>query len=826
MKPLLLLIFITISLSVPSKAQHQNNYWCFGSSAGLNFNTTPPSPITSSIFTFEGCATISDPGGKLLFYTDGRKIWDRKHMVMPNGTGLMGGFSSTQSALIVPLPNSVSKYYIFTTQDYATDGGLSYSVVDMNLNGGFGDLIIGNKNILVIDQTSEKVTSVLHANGIDVWIITHTLSSNEFLAYLLTSSGLSATPVISIIGAIYPSDGFPGPIKPSHHGQKIAASCTNAGIAELFDFNSSNGVISNSINLNDFFNEYNEVYGIEFSPNDSLLYISTSNTTTNNIFQIDFFSGQVIILNSSLLVFGALQKGPDQKIYLSRSGNSLDVIHKPDQKGFECNYEESGINLKINTSAFYGLPAYNVYSFFTPFSEILGSDTTLCEGSTIDLHINISKDCDPISILWNDGSSDLVKTFDQPGIYWVEVESKCGHIVDTIHIDYMSCEPLVYYDLEACLSNMQDGTNMDYSELIPAYPTILPCADISATNVFRAPPQANKHSCTPGVNESTAMCISSHPSCTYAPGHQASLVSEIEITPQQDSNVLVTGFTFYEKAPPTFSWINGGTGPNNYPTKFGIRILKNGNEIYRNEEILTTQSWSLKSFDFRNDSSFRINEPTLFRIELLPYCPVGNGADVSAWDIDEITLSGGCIPHQNLNSTITGFVYTEEGEAIPRVEMQLAENPSFTNKFTSHTDVSGAYLFEQLDGYNTYFLKGYKNDDVLNGVSAIDLILIQKHLLGISPFTSLHQYIAADVNHSGTVNALDLVALQKLLLGISTEFPGNTSWRFGYLPQDMSGDKIGNFKEIYNNEYFDPDAPFINFVGIKVGDLNGDVKLD
>ncbi len=93
-------------------------------------------------------------------------------MVMPNGTGLMGGFSSTQSALIVPLPNSVSKYYIFTTQDYATDGGLSYSVVDMNLNGGFGDLIIGNKNILVIDQTSEKVTSVLHANGIDVWIIT------------------------------------------------------------------------------------------------------------------------------------------------------------------------------------------------------------------------------------------------------------------------------------------------------------------------------------------------------------------------------------------------------------------------------------------------------------------------------------------------------------------------------------------------------------------------------------------------------------------------------------------------------------------------------
>lgn len=826
MKTVLLLIFLSIFLPNHLKGQHQNNYWCFGSKAGLNFNTIPPTAIESSIFTFEGCATISDPGGQLLFYSDGRKVWDRKNIVMPNGTGLMGGYSSTQSALIVPLPNSFSKYYIFTTQEYSTDGGLSYSVVDMNLNGGFGDIIIDTKNTLVINQTSEKVTSVLHSNGIDVWIITHTLNSNEFLAYLLTSSGLSATPVISIIGAVYPSDGFQGPIKPSHNGQKIAASCTNTVIGELFDFNSSTGVISNSINLNDFFNEDHHVYGIEFSPNDSLLYISTGDTAINNIFQIDFISGQVIILNSSLLVFGALQKGPDQKIYLSRSGNSLDVIHKPDQIGLECNFEESGIGLKINTSAFYGLPAYNVYSFFTPFSEILGSDTALCVGSTIDLHINLSKDCDPISLLWNDGSTDLVKTFDQPGIYWVEVESKCGHIVDTIHIDYMSCEPIVYYDLEACVSNMQDGTNMDYSELIPAYPNVLTCAEINATNVFRSPPQENKHSCTPGVNESTAMCISSYTSCTYAPGHQASLVTEIEITPQQDSMVIVTGFNFYEKAPPTFSWINGGTGPNNYPTKFGLRILKNGNEIYRNDEILTTQSWSLKSFDFRNDSSFRIDEPTLFRIELLPYCPVGNGADVSAWDIDEITLSGGCLPRQNLNSTITGFVHTEAGEAIPSVEMQLAENPSFTNKVIAPTDASGAYFFEQLDGGNTYFLKGYKNDDVLNGVSAIDLILIQKHLLGISPFTSLHQYIAADVNHSGTVNALDLVTLQKLLLGKYNTFPGNTSWRFGYLPQEMSSQNIEAFRETYNIEYLDSGTPFINFVGIKIGDLNGDVKLD
>ena len=220
------------------------------------------------------------------------------------------------------------------------------------------------------------------------------------------------------------------------------------------------------------------------------------------------------------------------------------VIHKPDQKSNGCQYEEFGTNLLPGTSSILGLPSYNVYSFFLPQSQILGSDTTLCDGSTIDLQIDISQDCDPVSITWNDGSSDLVKTFDQPGIHWVEVESKCGHIVDTIHIDYMSCEPIVYYDLEACLSNMQDGTNMDYSELFPTYPNVLPCSDISATNVFRSPAQENKHSCTSGANESTAMCISSYTSCTYVPGNQASLVAEIEITPQQDSIVIVTGFNF------------------------------------------------------------------------------------------------------------------------------------------------------------------------------------------------------------------------------------------------------------------------------------------
>ena len=71
-----------------------------------------------------------------------------------------------------------------------------------------------------------------------------------------------------------------------------------------------------------------------------------------------------------------------------------------------------------------------------------------------------------------------------------------------------------------------------------------------------------------------------------------------------------------------------------------------------------------------------------------------------------------------------------------------------------------------------------RNDDHMNGVSTLDLVRIQKHLLGIEPFTTPYQYIAADANNSESVSAIDLVEIRKLILGIYTEYPNNKSWRF------------------------------------------------
>ena len=149
---------LTIALLVSAVAfgQREAVNWYFGNNAGLNFNN-------------EGCATFSDGNGNLLFYTEGVNVWNRNHQIMPNGEGLLGSTSATQSAMVLPRPGSSNIYYIFTSdnvQSYQNgEGGVgfNYSVIDMNLNGGLGDVTV--KNINLLPNASEKVTAVRNNAG-------------------------------------------------------------------------------------------------------------------------------------------------------------------------------------------------------------------------------------------------------------------------------------------------------------------------------------------------------------------------------------------------------------------------------------------------------------------------------------------------------------------------------------------------------------------------------------------------------------------------------------------------------------------------------------
>ena len=377
-----------------SPSASEGNNWCFGWSAGLDFNGGTPVAAICSLSTEEGCSSISDTAGNLLFYTDGSLVWDKNHTTMLNGFGLTGHYSSTQSAIIVKKPGSTTNYYIFTLDGIGSGfsifwDGLYFSEVDMTLNGGLGDVVAANKNTPVVSHTAEKVAAIKHQNGTDFWIVVrledfNIQNSNTYHAYLLNSSGLNMTPVISNVGpSYYHTLGY---LKASPDGSKIAAAngrfvgVSAANVTSdinLFDFDNGSGILSNPMTFDFPFNgnNGNVPYGLEFSPNSSILYVSSSESP-NKLTQFDILAGSETLIDNSRITIstsntggGALQLGPDGKIYAALWGEAnLGVINNPNVLGSGCNYNATQVNLANGTLSQGGLPTYYNSMFVSPQS--------------------------------------------------------------------------------------------------------------------------------------------------------------------------------------------------------------------------------------------------------------------------------------------------------------------------------------------------------------------------------------------------------------------------------------------------------------------------
>jgi len=175
---------------------------------------------------------------------------------------------------------------------------------------------------------------------------------------------------------------------------------------------------------------------------------------------------------------------------------------------------------------------------------------------------------------------------------------------------------------------------------------------------------------------------------------------------------------------------------------------------------------------------------------------------------------------QALVANIKGLVKTEEKLDIEKVQVSLEGS----NALPSITQTDGAFAFSNMQLGGSYKVMPKKNINPMNGVSTLDLLLIQKHILGVQPITSPYRLIAADINKSNDISSIDLVELRKLILGVYENFPGNDSWRF--VPSDFtfktSNPFDASFPESSTIDRFTKDAS-VNFVGIKVGDVNGSV---
>ena len=218
------------------------------------------------------------------------------------------------------------------------------------------------------------------------------------------------------------------------------------------------------------------------------------------------------------------------------------------------------------------------------------------------------------------------------------------------------------WDMNNCKSFSGDNSNFDFSEL-KAVKNSLSCAGVSTKGLYVTGNNA-KHSCTDDASTGEAgdaVCVGMPNIGSFQNDHPQAVRFDVTIDPSAGISGI-TKLQFSELAPKKYVWSAAGyhatTGYNNYPTKYGIRVLKNGQEIYKKIDVSTNQSWSVEKFDFSNEAAFITSSKAVYTFELLAYHLVGNGAKVSAWDLDDIKVYGACGTTTTTTNTATTYKWS------------------------------------------------------------------------------------------------------------------------------------------------------------------------
>jgi uncharacterized protein (TIGR02145 family) len=451
-KYILLLLFYELLFPVYCFSQGEWNNWYFGTQAGVTFDSGNPQPVmTSVMFGDRSLGTVSDSLGNLLFYTDGMEVYDRTNTIMPNGSGLYVR-DQDQSVVVVQNIANDSLYYIFTTNcpgwpPPQPNDGLHYTVVDMRLNGGLGDVAAGQKNIALGGNAHRpgKMTAARHHNNKDAWLIVRNSGIDRtYYAYLITSTGIQVAPVIShsIISA--DSGENTGYMRVSPDGTKLMSPDALHDSLEYCLFNSTTGQITPLLRI-----EYTpgpDLDGgwayLEFSIDSRYLYRSTEDWSNAYIYQYDASLEDPVLFKQSETKVGHchygvhLQMGPDWKIYGDESiTDSLCVIQNPKTGGVGCNFQTDSVFLN-HRGCGHGLP-----QFLQKYYVYIHRGDTLCAGTSIPFTSTIWPPADSIHWDFGDPASGYADfsnlptpshIYSSPGAYTVELFVKhIDHRTDT-----------------------------------------------------------------------------------------------------------------------------------------------------------------------------------------------------------------------------------------------------------------------------------------------------------------------------------------------------------------------------------------------------------
>jgi gliding motility-associated-like protein len=440
--------FALIFFATTAFSQNEGNIWFFGNGYGLDFSSTPPTLTTGSgMDAPEGCASLCDANGNLLFYSNGGGrvapstisggIWNRNNQLMHDMMGLQGGgLSAPQSSIILPFPGNPGQYYLFTMEEieFDVDGlpegqeqgrGFSYFIVDMNANGGLGAVTVQDVNVHV--PSYQSLGAVRHANGTDYWIIIVDYNTENFFVYTLNQSGLS-TPTLK-------QRAFNNPVSQSIKIAPDGSKLTEDGV--LYNFNANNGNITSPRLLIP-----GGTYSASFSHNSRYLYLVDQQGFTAVVKRFDTQSNDIlaseeVLFTETNTLSGQMQLAPDGKIYwMVRPINTPDLsyIHTIDCPN-SANPTVAQQVFTVAHGAFPsgGLPNFTDHIFLdnTSYEVELGEDRILdCTTGPIVLDAGNAGS----EFLWSTGATTQTIQVIEEGTYSVEVTTDCGVIADTVFI--------------------------------------------------------------------------------------------------------------------------------------------------------------------------------------------------------------------------------------------------------------------------------------------------------------------------------------------------------------------------------------------------------
>ena len=463
-------------------AQRQiQNKWYFGETAGIEF-TNGPLPIDdeNQMNSLEGCATIDNADGDLMFYTNGKTIWNRNHEVMPflsdSIKSLSGDSTSSQGTLIVPFMNDITMFYVFTAGEVDAGGTrfpMTYAIVDMKKDSARGAVALSN--LPLFDQSIEKITS--SGFSLNEWLITHEFGNNSFRANLIDDEGIKTTvytPIGSVLEAQQPEHSS-GYMTFGNGTQLFSNIIPGPNTLEIFNFDDQTGNFQNVRQIET--GSADNLYGVAFSSDGTKIYTTSASELIQ--FNLDSLGTKDEITSitsskyddySSEGIHGALQRGPNGIIYLAiDQGSSVGTISNPSLEGAAANFNAKGFDLLGHTSR-KGLPSF-VQNSGSSLQNPVASYVNACFGLTTQFYASGSSTLDEYFWVFYDSlsqSDTLYATNEQATEYQYDVSgfqyftlnitNRCGYdslITDTLEVYSLPVNPDITESASICVESLK-----------------------------------------------------------------------------------------------------------------------------------------------------------------------------------------------------------------------------------------------------------------------------------------------------------------------------------------------------------------------------------